>query len=409
MEFQLPDCVHCGLCLTACPTYLVTGLEAESPRGRLMFMNSLQRDENPANSSTSAIAYAHLDTCLDCRACATACPSGVDYPGILDQVRHRQAVTVSPPSMMKRVILSLAVNKQIRTLGQIFLWTFQRIGVINLLAKGFPTLKGLPKLTFRSFSGNQSDVLPPIGKRKGSVALFTGCVMDNLYTNVHESTLRLLRWNGYEVHIPKRQTCCGALHHHNGVQGSMSSFVNQNIDAFRNHDAIIMNAAGCGAELKDYPDPQFTGKVFDITEFLESIEMRPVNTADRDQSLKVIWDAPCHLVHGQKIQDAPHRILKHFGLEEISFPQSHLCCGSAGSFMLTQPEMAESILKMKTNDIERTGCDVIITANPGCQMHIQKGLTQYSIHKKVKHICEVLDENYQTDQEYRETLIKGKS
>ncbi len=405
-ELHLPDCIHCGLCLTACPTYLVTGLEAESPRGRLMFIDSLLTGDTPHTPRSSSMAWSHLDTCLDCRACATACPSGVDYPGILDDIRMKQAIS-APPSRMKKFLLNALVSRGFRNISQIMIRVAQITGMIRVLAKLLPILKGFPSINTRSYSSANPEVLSAIGERKGTVALFTGCVMDNFYSTVHESTVRLLRWNGFDVQIPKHQTCCGALHHHNGLRREVAGLARKNIDAFHQADIVIVNAAGCGAELKEYPDRQFTQKVMDITEFLDSIDLKEFHHTTSASSMKVIWDAPCHLAHGQKIHDAPHRLLERSGLKEIPFPQSQLCCGSAGSYMVTQPESAEAILKMKIEDIKRTGCDVIITANPGCQMHIQKGLVQFTQSQKVTHICEILDEVYQINPEYKNNFNKG--
>ena len=398
LESILNDCIHCGLCLPTCPTYRETGLEAESPRGRIMMMDAALKDELKSQDSFNE----HLSNCLGCYTCETVCPSGIEYSDLLS---HCQSELIKPSHSIKTSILLKMVNRPwllgiMGPLGAII----QRLKIDIILKKVFPQFRGLPHLPFRGFKGSAHEVYPAIGKKNGTLAFFTGCVMDNLYPQIHEATIRILQWNGYDVHIPKSQGCCGALHHHVGETNSVADMQTQNIQAFQWVDTIILNSAGCGAELKNYPQG-FASKVKDMSEFLDSIDLKLPKHAPPQ---KAIYDAPCHLIHAQKIDSQPRHILAKFGFELLDFPQSDLCCGAAGSYTLDKPGMSAQILKTKMYDIlHQSECGLIITSNPGCQIQLQKGIELHTKNQySVSHIIEVIDGVYGNDSAYVNAFSK---
>ncbi len=392
LESILNDCIHCGLCLPTCPTYRETGLEAESPRGRIMMMDAALKGELKSQRSFNE----HLSTCLGCYTCETVCPSGIEYGNLLS---HCQTIVLKPSHSIRTSILLKIVNRPRMLQLFCFFGAFiQRLKIDVLLKKISHQFWGLPRLSFRGFKNSALEVYPPIGGKVGTVAFFTGCIMDNLYPNIHEATIRILQWNGYEVHIPKSQGCCGALHHHVGKTKELDTMQTQNIQAFNFVDTIILNSAGCGAELKNYPEA-FASKVKDISEFLDSINLKlPENISTQ----KVIYDAPCHLIHAQKIDIQPRQLLEKFGMELADFPQSNLCCGAAGSYTLDKSNMSNEILKTKMDDIQhQTEGGLIITANPGCQIQLQKGADLYTKNQySISHIIEVMDGIYTNDSAY---------
>ena len=280
----------------------------------------------------------------------------------------------------------------------------QRLKIDIVLKKISHQFWGLPNLPFQGFKNSAEEIYPAIGETVGTVAFFTGCVMDNLYPNIHEATMRILQWNGYEVHVPKSQGCCGALHHHVGKTKNAKDMQTQNIQAFQWVDAVILNSAGCGAELKNYPDA-FASKVKDMSEFLATIDLKiPENIPHQ----KAIYDAPCHLIHAQKIDLQPRYILEKFGIELIDYPQSNLCCGAAGSYTLDKSKLSNEILKTKMDDIQyHSDGGLIITANPGCQIQLQKGADLYTeTEYSVSHIIEVIDGIYANDSTYVDVFKK---
>ena len=398
LESILNDCIHCGLCLPTCPTYRETGLEAESPRGRIMMMDSALKGELESQNSFNE----HVSTCLGCYTCETVCPSGIEYGDLLS---HCQTELLKPSHSFKTSILLKMVNRPwlLQIMG--FLGALiQRLKVDVLMKKISHQYWGLPNIPFLGFKNSSEEIYPAIGKKMGTVAFFTGCVMDNLYPHIHEATIRILQWNGYEVHIPKSQGCCGALHHHVGETKDAEKMQKQNIQAFNLMDTIIINSAGCGAELKNYPKA-FASKIRDITEFLATIDLKLPKYITHQ---KVIYDAPCHLIHGQKIDAEPRDILAKLGIELLDFPQSNLCCGAAGSYTLDKSKMSNEILKTKMDDIQHhSDGGIIITANPGCQIQLQKGADLYTKKEySVSHIIEVIDNIYANESTYVDLFKK---
>jgi glycolate oxidase iron-sulfur subunit len=406
---DLAQCVHCGLCLQNCPTYLQTGNEAESPRGRIHLMQALSEGRVEANDAYRR----HLEQCLVCRNCESVCPSGVHFGRIMEAGRAQlysdsgAAKLPLAQRLFRRVAFRelLPHQDRLRLLFGLLL-IYQRSGLQRLLrATGLlpATVKEverlLPRLS-RPFTP-RFDVYPALGKLRYRVGLFTGCVMPLVYGPVHEATLRVLRHNGCEVHIPRDQVCCGALNIHGGEQQVARDLARQNVKAFlgRGLDAIVVNSAGCGATMKEYTQlldgadaEAFAGLTRDVTEFLAGIDLEPfVTPVPRTVTLQ----ESCHLVHAQRIKVAPRQLLGAIpGLELRDLAHPDLCCGSAGLYMLTEPDMAGRILDDKMREIAATGARTVATANPGCMMQLEHGLNKASLSGEVKHVVELVDEAY---------------
>jgi glycolate oxidase iron-sulfur subunit len=404
---DLSQCVHCGLCLQNCPTYLQTGNEAESPRGRIHLIQALNEGRVEANADYRQ----HIELCLVCRNCESVCPSGVHFGRIMEAGRaqlYERAELSRGERLFRRVAFKELLPHQNR-LRAMFgaLLVYQRSGLQRLVR-----LSGLLPKPLRQAESllpelknpflPEWEVYPAEGKLRYRVGLFTGCVMPLVYGPVHQATLRVLRHNGCEVHIPRQQVCCGALNVHGGEQAVARELARQNIRAFlgRGLDAIVVNSAGCGATMKEYAEllegaeaAEFGRLTRDVSEFLVSIEpLRPFSHAVKRT---VTLQESCHLVHAQRIKDAPRRLLASIpGLELRDMAHSDLCCGSAGLYMLTEGEMSSRILDDKMQDVAATGAQVIATSNPGCMMQLQRGLHRSGLAGEVKHVVELLDEAY---------------
>jgi glycolate oxidase iron-sulfur subunit len=403
---DLSQCVHCGLCLQNCPTYLLTGNEAESPRGRIHLIQAL----NEGRVEPKAAYREHIDQCLVCRNCESVCPSGVHFGRIMEAGRA-QLYERAALSLGERIFRRLAFTELLphrRRLRMLFgaLMLYQRSGLQRVvraaqrlprpLAQAERLLPDLPAPFLP-----RHDVYPAVGRRRYRVGLFTGCVMPLLYGPVHAATLRVLRHNGCEVYVPRQQVCCGALNVHGGEQRVARDLARQNLRAFlgRDLDAIVVNSAGCGATMKEYGDllgdaeaAEFGRLTRDVTEFLASIELEPFR---QPVPRTITLQESCHLVHAQRIRDAPRRLLASIpGLELRDMAHPDLCCGSAGLYMLTQPEMSTRILDDKMRDVASTGAPTLVTANPGCMMQLQRGLLRAGIAGEVKHVVELVDEAY---------------
>ncbi len=410
-------CTHCGLCLPTCPTYRELGLETDSPRGRLYLMGSAFKDEDatPLNEEWSEYIY----RCLDCRACETACPSGVHFGELLEEARAIYEQN-APRSAAYRfwtnlVFKQILPNKERLDLIFELMWLYQRLGIRWLVQKtGILKLMGqlgqmeslLPKIPSPRLKYTIRDITPAEGETRYRVGFIPGCIMNQVFTETNVATIRVLTQNGCEVVTPRQQTCCGALHLHNGVRDVASSLAKQNIDAFaaEDLDAIIINSAGCGATLKEYEAllehdtayaekaNHFSHKMRDISEFLAEIEM----VAPRGKIEKrVTYDEPCHLLHGQSVQAQPRKVLQAIpGLELIELTESEWCCGSAGIYNITQPELSQDILERKMNHIAETDADIVATGNPGCLLQIQLGIQKRGLSMKAMHPVNLLDYAY---------------
>jgi glycolate oxidase iron-sulfur subunit len=403
---DLSQCVHCGLCLQNCPTYLLTGFEAESPRGRIHLIQAL----NEGRIEPTDTYREHIELCLVCRNCESVCPSGVPFGRIMESARAQlyERATLSLPERIFRRVAFRELLPHPSRLRALFgaLLIYQRSGLRRLvrasgllpgaLAEAESLLPDLPA-PFRP----RWEVYPAEGPVRYRVGLFTGCVMPLVYGPVHAATVRVLRRNGCEVHIPPQQVCCGALNVHGGEQDTARALAQQNVRAFagRGLDAIIVNSAGCGATMKEYAGllgeaeaADFEHQTRDVTEFLASIDLVPFQ---REVRREVTLQESCHLVHAQRIKAAPRALLAAIpGLTLRDMAHPDLCCGSAGLYMLTEPAMSTRILDDKMSDITSTGAATIVTANPGCMMQLQRGMQRAGLSGEVKHVVELVDEAY---------------
>jgi glycolate oxidase iron-sulfur subunit len=403
---DLSQCVHCGLCLPNCPTYLLTGYEAESPRGRIHLIAALNEGRVEANDAYRQ----HLELCLVCRNCESVCPSGVHFGRIMEAGRAQlyERAALSPGERLFRRLAFKELLPHRSRLRALFaaLLIYQRSGLQRLVraSKLLPSALAEAEALLPGLAAPFSprwDVYPADGEVRYRVGLFTGCVMPFVYGPVHAATLRVLRHNGCEVHIPRQQVCCGALNVHGGEQEVTRELARQNLRAFlgRGLDAIVVNSAGCGAIMKEYGEllstpeaTEFARLTRDVTEFLASIELRPFR---RPVRRTVTLQESCHLVHAQRIKDAPRALLAALpGVELRDMARPELCCGSAGLYMLSQREMSMQILDRKMAEIGPTGADTIVTANPGCMMQLQRGVRRAALAADVKHVVELVDEGY---------------
>lgn len=407
------DCVHCGLCTSSCPTYVETGNENDSPRGRIYLMRAV----TDGRLDVTPQVQRHLDLCLDCRACETACPSGVQYGKLIEPFRVTMAETVTKSKsddwfhrwilfglfphadrMQKALVPArLAQRLKLDVLAE-------SLGLTRLLPPRLRQLvQMLPPLAARE--PDFPALLPAKGPTRARVALFTGCVGDAVFRPTNWATARVLQENGCEVVIPPQQTCCGAIHFHAGVSAPAQALADQNLAAFDvdSVDAIIVNVAGCGSMLKDYghhwDDAQrsaraaFAGKVRDVNEFLDDLGLIPPQGA---VPRHVTYHDACHLAHAQQVRDAPRRLLAQIPeLTLVELNESELCCGAAGTYNLTEPEMAERLGQRKIRNIQATGARWVATANAGCLLQIGRQAKQLGEQIKVVHPIELLDMSYQ--------------
>jgi len=414
IEYQrFLDCVHCGLCTASCPTYVETGNENDSPRGRIYLMRAVTDGRLEMNHEVRR----HLELCLDCRACETACPSGVQYGKLIEPFRigmeqggdgekksddwfHRWILFRLFPyaSRMRTALAPARLAQKLRLpdiaikLGLTRLLPGRLRQLVEMLPPLGPELPPLP------------DFLKAQGKRRGRVALFTGCVGDAVFRHTNWATARVLQANGLDVLIPPEQACCGAIHFHAGSSEPAREFSNQNLKAFnfRDVDAVVVNVAGCGAMLKDYGhhwhDDQageradFAKKVKDINQFLDEIGLIP--PTGEIKATATYHDA-CHLRHAQKVYDAPRRLLAKIpGLELRELAESDLCCGAAGTYNLTEPEMAGRLAARKVANIRDTKARIVLTANAGCLLQIARESRKQGEKVWVAHPMDLLDMSY---------------
>ena len=407
----LQRCVHCGFCLPTCPTYAVLGVEMDSPRGRIRLMQSVLDGRIAVDGAEFAT---HIGQCLDCRACETACPSGVEY-GKLVEAARAQIVTTRPagpiPAFIRRVAFRALIPSPARLAAFArFSWVAKRLGIHHVLRTiGLRRLGDLLALVPSRVS---SSALPASfaaeGTKRGRVALFTGCVMRAAFADTNAATARVLARNGIEVIVPAAQTCCGALHAHAGVRDDAAELAKRNIADLEalDVDAFIVNAAGCGAHLKEYgwllrDDPEwrdraarFAARIKDAGEYLAAVG---IVAPPRGMSARVAYDDPCHLLHGQRISAQPRALLGAVpGLVQLPLVEADMCCGSAGTYNVTQPGLSKSLLERKVANVLATKADMVVTANPGCQMQIEAGLRGAGSKMPVVHLMDLLDRAYRS-------------
>jgi glycolate dehydrogenase iron-sulfur subunit len=406
------ECVHCGLCTASCPTYVETSNENDSPRGRIYLMRAV----TDGRLTMGPDVRRHLELCLDCRACESACPSGVRYGTLIEPFKialQKDAPAGARASLLQRLILhhlfpysgrvraALAPARLFQKLGLLD-WA-EKAGLLKVLPPTFRRMAAmLPRLD-RS-RARLPEVLSPIGPKRARVALFLGCVADAMYPETNAATARVLQQNGCEVVIPVNQVCCGAIHYHSGSESPALELARRNMTAFDidGLDAIVVNAAGCGAMLKDYPHilpaaehdqaVRFVAKVKDISEFLVALGPIPPKGA---VPLKVAYHDACHLCHAQQIRSQPRQLLAMIPeLELVPLEESELCCGAAGTYNLTQPEMSERLGRRKMDHIEATGAQAVAAGNVGCILQIARKVKERKSPIEVVHPVDLLDRAY---------------
>jgi glycolate oxidase iron-sulfur subunit len=472
-------CVHCGLCLNSCPTYRLWNLEADSPRGRIRQMVSVEQaaQSDPVQKAAPLTAsfVDHIDKCLDCRACETACPSGVQYGKLVEHARARIAQEYPRPffSRLTRNFVFrqlLPYPKRIAAAATL-LRIYQRSGLQKLArGTGILNLLGLtgreallPPIDSKFFFDQLGTTHAAIGSRRARVAFFAGCVAQVTFAPLNEATIRVLIANGCDVVVPNAQRCCGALAAHAGAREEARTVARKNLIAFHlaEFDAIVTNAAGCGSTLKEYhhlfghDEPEyaaaeaFSKKVRDVTEFLANLGLSaPLHavssagsavagvgaglqsglngssmgasigtsmgtpaaidnqaglksgaypnaagpTAASPAKLRVTYQDSCHLLHGQRVREAPRQLLRAVpNLEFVELPHSEICCGSAGSYNITQTKTSLDLLAGKMQHAASTNAELIITANPGCLLQMRAGAALHKTNQQVLHVIELLD------------------
>ena len=401
----LDSCVHCGFCLQACPTFLATGDEADSPRGRIELMRALEVGELAPDDPALAL---NLDRCLGCRGCEPVCPSGVRYGRGLEAARTLMAERRGVPQVARVALGALtgpgvsrivyALGRMLRATGiprRLAGWGRVRFAMGMLAATkpvrsaGFGVRNRRPRVN--SALRTPHSALTP-------VCLFRGCVMEGLFSHVHDATIRTLQVNGYAVGEVSGQVCCGALHAHAGLRDEARRLALINLAAFgASAEPIVVNSAGCGAMLKEYahlvdgPGAEFAARVRDVSELLAERGPRPGAPLDTT----VAYDPPCHLLHAQRIAEPPERVLHAIPVLRVtSTPDAAQCCGSAGLFSLVEPAMSRAVLAPKLASLAAARPQVVATGNPGCLMQLGAGLAAAGVPAAVRHPVELLDESY---------------
>lgn len=412
---DLDKCIHCGLCLSSCPTYRVLGVEMDSPRGRIYQMNQVATGQMEMGPSY----LQHIDLCLGCRSCETACPSGVPY-GRLVEAARTEIEANAPRSRMEKILRRFVYGTLLPSRGWLkamgaLLYLYEASGMRRVV-QGSGLLKFMGKLgrieplspsaEAPFFFDNIGRTFPAEGQRRYRVALLAGCIANVFFARLNEATVRVLQRNGCEVVLPKDQTCCGALHAHAGERDQARKLARRNVDAFLSPDVdfIVTNTAGCGSTLKEYDELlendldyrdkgfDFKKKTRDVLEFLAEIGV------DRGMNLMpftVTYQDSCHLLHGQKVKSAPRELLNAIpGVQFRELPFSEICCGSAGVYNVVHDQMAATLIEQKMQMVNLTKAQILTTANPGCMIQLRIGVEKHGTGQRVLHVIELLDEAY---------------
>lgn len=418
-EDKFSVCVHCGMCLEACPTYQETGLEQHSPRGRVYLIKAVAEGKMSLGEVLSDAVF----QCLDCRACETACPANVQVGTLIEQARGqvRQAMPLTGwQGLVSRFFLRgiFPFPRRLFLLGTLIKiyqksglqWLTRKTGLLRMLPAHLRQMEAVLPEVKQPVITRYPSVIPPEGETRKKVALLTGCVMDVMFSEVNEATIRVLTKNGYEVHLPHQQRCCGALQLHAGDRAKAKQLARQNIDAFlaTDVDYVVVNAAGCGAALREYAellrnDPeykekaeQFSRKVVDVAKFLyDNGYRKPTGRVEK----RITYHDACHLAHAQGIRFEPRKLLQDIpGIEWVELPEADRCCGSAGIYNITHPQMASRLLKQKIVNIPDE-VELVTMGNPGCMLQIAMGVHQHHRKEQVVHTVQVLDWAYQREAE----------
>jgi glycolate oxidase iron-sulfur subunit len=404
------DCIHCGFCLPTCPTYVMLGNEMDSPRGRIYLIRAAS--EGRVGISDSFVK--HMNLCLVCRACETACPSGVEFTSLMEATRGQIARNYAYPAPERRLrdfLLDTCTDS--KRLARM-LWplrVYQRSGLQALVrASGLLRLFGrlaemealLPPIPDPGLRHALAERTPARGHTRGRVGLLTGCVQSVFFPDVNRATARVLAENGYEVIAPKGQVCCGSLLVHEGERERGQALARRTIDLFERAevDLVTVNAAGCGSVMKGYGellrgDPRYAGraeafgrKVRDISEVLAAV---PIDGRLGELPLKVTYHEPCHLVHGQRVRAEPRATIKAIpGVRFIELKESDMCCGSAGIYNLINPNESRQLLDRKLDRIAESGAEIVVSGNPGCLIQIGEGIRRRGMKVRIAHPVELL-------------------
>lgn len=422
------QCMHCGMCLPTCPTYDATKLERNSPRGRIALMRAIADDRLEPTKAFAEEMY----FCLGCLACMTACPAGVNYAELFEHARAEVESRGLLRSVRRGVIRAFTVkwlfmdHRRLTALGRA-MRLYQELGLqrlvrgsgmLRLLPRRLRELEAMTPPVQPEFSNERiARVTPAVGPRRFRVAVLTGCAQDLIFSDVNADTVEVLARNGCEVHTPADQPCCGSLHAHNGEWELAQELARRSIDALppERYDAIITNAGGCGSHLKHYgkllkDDPVYArravlwdGRVKDVHEFLAGHGVVPPSSANAPDQV-VTYHESCHLSHGQKVVQQPRQVLRAIpGLRLVELPEANWCCGSAGIYNLTQPEMAGQLLERKVRQVRSTGATVVATANPGCLLQLINGCRAAGLPLRVVHPVTLLAEAYR-----RSGMVSGR-
>lgn len=406
---KLINCMRCGMCLPACPTYKETFLETASPRGRVALVRKLQ--EGQLDQSDQLLEY--LSLCLDCQACASACPCGVNAGELVAEFTCERKAESGLGYMENLILHKLVPHPDRLETSMVPMRMYQKtglqklvrkLGILKMFPKPLERMEGLlPDLPARPLRQEIQEVTPAIGPERGTVGFFLGCVMSLIFSDASRATIKLLSSLGYKVITPKNQVCCGAPNMLGGDLAGLKEAAQANIDIFAgyNVDFIVTDCGGCGAELKKYGHhldgyksaEDFSAKVRDISQVL-ALHADELRAKLKPLPLKVTYHDPCHIAHCQGIRKEPRDLLKLVPvLEYRELEAADACCGSAGTYNIERPEMSDRILKRKLDTIRATGARILVTSNPGCLLQLKKGLADHLPDVKIMHLTEILEQS----------------